>query len=55
MLCCPWCEEWAPLEDYTALQTPPLHTDQCPPIFKHGGGSGCKKLFSLYVPITAEV
>lgn len=49
MLLCPWCETWHPLEDYIALQTPPKYPDDCPPIYKHGGVDGCKKLFSLFV------
>lgn len=46
---CPWCEEWGPKEVFPALQTPPGYDKtQCPPIYKHGGEGGCKKLFSLY-------
>lgn len=50
MLLCPWCETWDPLESYTALQTPPNFPLQCPPVFKHGGENGCKKLFALFSP-----
>lgn len=48
MLHCPWCHKWAPLESYTALQTPPLHLNQCPPVYKHGGEGGCRGVFSLF-------
>lgn len=51
MMRCPWCEGWAPLEDFTALKTPPNHLDECPPIFKHGGERGCKQLFALFVEV----
>ena len=47
MLQCPWCEKWEPLESYTMLQLPPNHTRQCLPVYKHGGESGGKKLFSI--------
>lgn len=29
------------------LQLPPNHSRQCLPVYKHGGESGCKKLFSI--------
>jgi hypothetical protein len=45
---CPWCREWDAFQAFIALQTPPGHENHCPPIFKHGGQLGCKKLFSLY-------
>jgi hypothetical protein len=47
MMMCPWCLIWEPLENYTMLQSPPNHSDQTAPIYKHGGQRGCKKLFSL--------
>lgn len=46
---CPWCKTWHPLETFIALQTPPDFQNQCPPIYKHGGPEGCKKLFSLFI------
>lgn len=45
---CPWCKDWDAFEAFITLQTPPEHEDHCPPIFKHGGEEGCKKLFALY-------
>lgn len=49
---CPWCETWDPKDAYTQLQSPPHYSrTQCPPIYKHGGISGCKKLFALYEPV----
>lgn len=44
---CPWCGEWKDILEYTVLQIPPNHPEQCSPIYKCGGEGGCKKLFSL--------
>lgn len=49
MLMCPWCEEWAPKDSFTALQMPSSHHEQLSVIFKHGGEDGCKKLFALRI------
>lgn len=49
MLMCPWCEEWAPKDSFTALQMPSSHHEQLSVIYKHGGEDGCKKLFALRV------
>ena len=47
MLMCPWCEEWAPQDSFTALNMPTAHQSQLSVIYKHGGPDGCKKLFAL--------
>ena len=45
---CPHCEEWAPSEAFIALQTPHRrYAHVSPPIVKHGGVDGCKRLFSI--------
>lgn len=43
---CPWCQDWDSILTFTLLHSPPGHDDHCVPIFKHGGPSGCKRLFS---------
>lgn len=49
MVFCPWCLDWFPLESFIDLQTPPAYMNRLPPIWKHGGESGCKKLFPLVI------
>jgi hypothetical protein len=49
MLQCPWCEEWAPKDSFTALNMPPTRQEHLSQIYKHGGPDGCKRLFALRI------
>lgn len=44
---CPWCEDWFSQEAFIQLLQPLAYKHLCPPIYKHGGPDGCKRLFPI--------